>query len=400
MKRLGILLLSTLVWLPCLHLVYARRADPGPLLSRQLALLDRPLLGERERAPARASNPEWDLMGRSFVAWALANWALREPAHTDEALRGIDAALRGMLDVEARSGFRGFLLPYARGRFQQAPDRSLFVDSEIALTAALRRLVRDDSPDWQALSRERARAIAARIRASPLGLVESYPDEGWSFDHGVGLAALVAVDRLDASDRIGQAPRHSLGAGISPRSARLADHSREIERVLVAMKRVLVDPGSGLLASSFTPQGRIHDGPEGSSLWMTLHCLSLVDEPFAREQYRRARAALGASFLGFGWAREWPRGHRGEIDIDSGPVVPLLDVSAGSSGLAFVGAAAFGDQAYLRQLNATLEMAAFPLHDALGKKYGAANQVGDAVLLYAWELGPAWEKLRQMEARR
>src|SRR5207302_2300586 len=140
---------------------------------------------------------------------------------------------------------------YARGRFEQPPDRSLFVDSEIALTAALRRLVRDDRDDWRQLSRERAGLIAERIRRAPRGLVESYPDEGWSFDHAVALAALKAVDRLDGSD-----------------------HHSEIERVLFQLKHVLVDSASGLLVSSFTPLGAVHDGPEGSSLWMTLHCLS------------------------------------------------------------------------------------------------------------------------------
>jgi hypothetical protein len=369
MKKVAVLLAATLLWLPCLHFVYARAPDPAPLLKRQLALIDRPQVAERERAAARAANPEWDLMGRSFVAWALANQALREPIRTEEALRGIDTLLDGMLEVERKKGFRAFLLPYGRGRFQQSPDRSLFVDSEIALTAALRRLVRDDREDVRQLSRRRADEIAARIRAAPLGLVESYPDEGWTFDHAVALAALHAVDRLDGSD-----------------------HHMEIERVLVQMKHVLIDPGSGLLVSSFGQKGQVHDGPEGSSLWMALHCLQLVDEPFAREQYQRAKRALGASFLGFGWAREWPRG--GEMDIDSGPVVPLLDVSAGSSGLAFVGAAAFGDRDYLRRLQTTLDFAAFPVDDELGRKYGASNQVGDAVLLYALSLGPAWEKLR------
>ena len=43
----------------------------------------------------------------------------------------------------------------------------------------------------------------------------------------------------------------------------------------------------------------------------------------------------------------------------SGPVVPLLDVSAGSSGLAFVAAASFGDREFLRGLYTTLGFAAY-----------------------------------------
>ena len=59
-------------------------------------------------------------MGRTFVAWALANWALREPAHADQALRGIDRTLEEILQKEREQGFRAFLLPYARGTYDLA----------------------------------------------------------------------------------------------------------------------------------------------------------------------------------------------------------------------------------------------------------------------------------------
>ncbi len=368
-RSLLALALAALIWLPCLHLVYARAPNAQSLLRRQLALIENPSLAAAARAPAAAANPEWDLMGRTFVAWALANWALRELAHRDEALRGIDATLSAILDVERARGFRAFLLPYGRPRFAQQPERSLFVDSEIALTAALRRLVRDDNPEIRRLSQERTALITGSFAR---GLVESYPDEGWSFDHAVALAALAAADRVDGTN-----------------------HRPVIDRVLAQIRAQLIDKRSGLIVSSFRLSGATLDGPEGSTLWMTLHCLSLVDDAFAREQYAAARRQLGVSFLGFGWAREWPRGLRGDRDIDSGPVVPLFDVSAGSSGLAFVGAASFSDRDFSRQLATTLAFAAFPVDDAQGLRYAAANQLGDAVLLYSLELGPAWDLIKR-----
>jgi hypothetical protein len=364
------LLVATCVWLPCLHLVYAHAPDARPLRNRQLALIDDPAAGDVARAAAVAANPEWDLMSRTFVAWALANWALREPAQTERALHAIDKTITGIRDIESARGFRAFLLPYGKPRFSVEPGRSLFVDSQIGLTLALRRLVRDDDAELRRLSRERTAILTERLTQARIGLAESYPDEGWSFDHAVALAALAAADRIDGTD-----------------------HHVVIARVLSVMKTRLIDPKSGLLVSSFRLDGKHLDGPEGSSLWMTLHCLSLIDPSFAQAQYRRARAELGVSFLGFGWAREWPKSLRGERDIDSGAVVPLIDASAGSSGLAFVGAASFGDTAFLRGLYTTLEMAAFPVDDSRGRSYAASNQVGDAVLLYALELGPAWEKL-------
>lgn len=358
-------MVATLIWLPCVHFLYARTPDPRPLLQRQLALVEDPERGALEREPARRANPEWDLMGQTFVAWALANWALREPEHADEAVRAIDHTLEAILKIERTQGFRAYLLPYANGRYER--ERSLFVDSEILLTMALRRLVRDDR--WQDESRRRGQQIADGFRQRPL--LESYPDEGWTFDHAVALAGLHAIDKLEGTNR----------------------YAVEIAAVLNRL-RELRDPRSGLLVSSFRMNGGVLDGPEGSTLWMTLHCLSLVDPDFARQQYELARRELGAGFLGFAWAREWPKSARGERDIDSGPVIPLLDVSAGSSGLAFVGAATFGDRVYLNQLTATLDFAAFPIDDGRGRKYAAGNQVGDAVVLYALELGPAWDKLR------
>ena len=82
------------------------------------------------------------------------------------------------------------------------------------------------------------------------------------------------------------------------------------------------------------------------------------------------------------------------MDVDSGMVIPVLEVSAGGSGLAFVGASSFGDEDYLGKLQTTLDFAAFPVERKGRRQYCASNQVGDAVLLYASVLGPVWEKIQ------
>src|SRR5439155_867256 len=108
-------------------------------------------------------------------------------------------------------------------------------------------------------------------------------------------------------------------------------------------KRQLVDPKTGLLISTYTVHGEPTQGPEGSTIWMVAHCLQIVDAEFARDQYERAKKELAAELFGFGYAREWPAQWKGSADVDSGPIIPGLEASAGSSGLAFVGASAFGD---------------------------------------------------------
>jgi hypothetical protein len=173
-----------------------------------------------------------------------------------------------------------------------------------------------------------------------------------------------------------------------------SDHSALIRGWIAMARKKLVDPKSGLLISSFNTDGTPLDGPEGSSIWMVAHSLQLLDEDFARDQYRRARKELGEITLGFGYAHEWPKSWKGETDVDSGPIIPWFEISAGSSGMAFIGASTFDDGKFLASLAATLDFAGFPSRTRGRLKYCASNQVGDAALLYAATLGPLWQKVK------
>jgi hypothetical protein len=128
---------------------------------------------------------------------------------------------------------------------------------------------------------------------------------------------------------------------------------------------------------------------------MVAHMLQLVDEPFARDQYDRARRELRRSICGFEVSREWPVGAAAQMDIDSGVVIPVIEASPGASGLALLGARAFGDEEYYTGLLRSLDMAAFPIRERQSLHYAASNQVGDAVLLYSTVLGPLWAEVRR-----
>ena len=375
------LVAATVIWLPCVHLVFARpasafKAPQGlshtarALAARHLELWTDPALREQELQRMRASNAEWDFMGRSFLVWSLANMGLRDPASKPVCLETIDRIIDETLRLEKKEGIYIFLMSYARSMpYEVQPARSLFLDGEIALMLAARRMV-EEKPEYKPLLTERINLIADGLRQNPHMALESYPNECWMFDHAVALAATRVADYLDGTD-----------------------HS-DLRREWIAMaKKKLVDPDSGLLISSFTRDGQHLDGPEGSTIWMVAHCLQLVDEDFARDQYERARKDLGEILLGFGYAHEWPSTWNGPADIDSGPIIPILNISAGSSGMVFIGASAFGDDHFLSSLAATLDFAAFPTRKHGTLKYSASNQVGDAALLYAATLGPLWEKV-------
>ncbi len=91
------LVVAAAVWLPGVHLGFrpwhvppSDEAAASPqaerLAARHLHLWTDPELRGRELDKMRATNAEWDFMGRSFLVWALANMSLREPA-TKEAFR-------------------------------------------------------------------------------------------------------------------------------------------------------------------------------------------------------------------------------------------------------------------------------------------------------------------------
>ena len=380
---LAAVVLATALWVPCVHLLFrpnARRyLSTGPvspvakaLAARQLGLWTDPALRQEEIARMRARNAEWDFMGRTFFVLALANMALREPADKARYLDVMDHIIGETLSLEKEHGVLFFLMDYAQAQpFVERPARSLFEDGEIALMLGARRLV-EEKPEYQSLLKERVEVMEERMRKGPVLCAESYPNECWMFCNTAALAAMKIADVLDGTD-----------------------HSAFFREWLSTAKQKLVDRQTGMLISSFWLVGDVKDGPEGSTIWMAAHCLQLVDEEFARDQYARARKELGRSLLGFGYAREWPVSFVGEQDVDSGPVIPVLQASPGASGLALMGAAAFNDTDYFSRLCASLNFAAFPVSRRGALRYCASNQVGDAVMLYAMVLGPVWQKVKE-----
>jgi len=386
---LGLLSLgvAAAIWLPCVHLLYrwssGATSPPGKLspkarrlAARHLRLWTDPDLRRGEIEHMRARNAEWDFMGRTFLVLALANAALREPATKPQMLEVMDRIIDETLRLDAEEGMYFFLMPYAKSApYVLKPPRSQFVDGEIALMLAARRAVAE-KPAYKAPLRQRVDLMVARMSRSPVLCAESYPNECWTFCNTVGLAAIRIGDVLDGTD-----------------------HSEFLRRWMAAAKAKLIDERTGLLISSFTVNSQWMDGPEGTTIWAVAHFLQIIDPAFAADQYARARKALGRSVLGFGYSREWPPTWEGALDVDSGPVVPGLGASASASGLAIVGARAFGDADFAASLVASLDLAGFPIREDGTLRYAASNQVGDAVVLYALVQGPLWERITKGAAR-
>jgi hypothetical protein len=294
LAALAALLFATLLWLPSVHWLFRSKTSEfhteqgippkaRELAARHLALWTDPEFKQHELGRMRRSNAEWDFMRRSFLVWSLAEMSLREPGTKGAYLSVMDQIIAETLRLEREESIHFFLMPYSKSRpFVEKPERSLFLDSEIALMLALRRVV-EEKPEYRSLLAERDASMIERMRRSRALVAESYPDECWLFDHSVALAALKVTDYLDHTD-----------------------HSALCAEWITKARQNLTHRETGLLVSSFTTDGTHLDGPEGSSIWMAVHCLRLVDENFARDQYERARKQLGRELCGFAWSRECP----------------------------------------------------------------------------------------------
>jgi hypothetical protein len=252
------------IYLPCVHLLFRPRASAlvseagvAPLAAKLAAQqmrtwTDEPLLAA-ELAKMRSANAEWDFMARSFLVWSLANVALRDGPQTPQVLTAMDRIIDETLRLEREKGMYFFLMPYARSRpWVQRPERSLFVDGEIALMLAVRCVV-EPKPAYLDELRRRVGIIVRRMQVSPSLSCESYPDECWTFCNATALAAVRVSDHLFGTD-----------------------HSAFIARWVAHAGANLVVPATGLLMSAYTMDARMVHPPEGSSLWHVTHCLYLM----------------------------------------------------------------------------------------------------------------------------
>lgn len=382
LRSLLCLVLAAGLWLALLHVWFTRSVDgtAAPLVGRLLRdweMARRP--GAEDESKLERGNPEWVLMSRMFTSLAFANVAASE--RSDRA-RYTDAMARiarlTIAEAERGDGPYPFLMPYASRRpFLDPSARSLFVDGEIALMLAALELLdaqpsgrdergpseRDPSLDaelWVTRVRE-------QIERGPALLGESYPNEAWIFCNTAALAAI----RL-----------HDVARG-DPDA-----HAELFARWVAHARTHLVDPKTGMLVSATHYDGEAWQGPEGSTLWFAADMLLLVDEAFAREQYALARKELGRSFLGFAWSREWSASEPAQDDIDSGPTIPFIGANAGASGLAIGAAKAFGDEATLSGLLASLQLTGFPMDGR--SHYASGNLMADAAFAYGTTTGPLW----------
>jgi hypothetical protein len=301
---------------------------------------------------------EWSFGTRQMAALGFAQHAAAsdDPARRAEAIARMEACLDGLLSEEGRR--------FDAGKWGEDPIAALdgpnghaawLGYTNLALSAH-RALVPDSR--FAALNDRVTAAIARRVAAEPTGLPETYPGERYPVDTAAGVASVALYDRATGADH---------GA--------LLDQWKTLVR-----GRYLVD---GVLVQAVRHDGTVRDGPRGSGTFLAAWFLSWGDPAFAAEIYAGGRRALYQD-LGFAGAmREYPPGREGRGDVDSGPVVAGLGVSA--TGFAIGAARAAGDDATAAALGRLADMVGRPeatggrVHWQAGAALGGAP-LADAIL--------------------
>jgi hypothetical protein len=201
-------------------------------------------------------------------------------------------------------------------------------------------------------------ALAAAFARSPTPFLQSYHALAWPVDSIVAVAALRLHDKL-------------LPARYGP----------TIERWLEEAQKRL-DPVTGLIPHRVDHRtGQPLETARGSSQSIIVRFLGEIDPIWGGEQYRLFRQEFVATRLAIPGVREHPKGISGSGDIDSGPL--LFGISLSASTVTLGAALMQQDRALADPLLHASEATGFPMQWSSKKSYlFGLLPVGDAFL--AW----------------
>ena len=313
-------------------------------------------------APGRFTG-EWALVTHQMTALGLAQLCL---AHPEE---------RARLAPEVTRAARKSFLPEMRGFGTLAWDGEDAMASlegthghaylaYAALALGMARLLDPGFPP--ALARQHDALVAAyerRLLASPTGLIETYPGEAYPTDTAAVAAAIAVHGRATA-----------------------VDHGRVLAHWAERVRKVQIDPASHLVIQRMGARdARAHDAPRGSGTALAAYFAGFADPGVARA-LAEGLFRHESTFWGFGAIHEYAEGHAGWGDVDSGPV--LLGVSVSATGLALAAARAHGYRGAFERIYRTTELFGAPVVSEGRRRFLTGGPIGNALLLAMLTSGP------------
>jgi hypothetical protein len=201
--------------------------------------------------------------------------------------------------------------------------------------------------------------LAAAFDAGSTPFLQAYPGQAWPVDSTVAAGALRLHDAIST-------PRFS---------ATLARWTTAAQ--------ALRDPATGLLPHRVNPaDGTALDTPRGSSSSIIVRFLDEVDPTWGADYYAAFRRTFVTTVAGLPGVREYQPGDPREGDVDSGPL--LAGVSLSASAVTLGAALAHDDRNLADPLLHLSEFAGLPQTGADGKRYAfGLLPVGDGFLVWS-----------------
>jgi hypothetical protein len=198
--------------------------------------------------------------------------------------------------------------------------------------------------------------LAARLDASPHGLIETYPGETWPPD----VAAVAASIGL-----------HAAATG--------ADHGALLDRWSARYAPCAIDASGYLVQRTITGTCKAADAPRGSGTAVASYFLSFAAPALSKQLHASLVAEGYGSLAGFAAVREFARGHTGKGDVNAGPIV--LGFSVGATGFGIGAAAAQGDRSRFVALASSAHLFGLAVSSGDERAFAAGGVLGDALLL-------------------
>ncbi|MGY0501962.1 hypothetical protein ACWZHB_26040 [Nocardia sp. FBN12] len=343
---------------------------PQPGLDEQPGSTERQLAFVREALDEGSDTAAQELFPEGYVfSNVLYGLAWVQAAHTDSGLRA--AALResrwALARLESDEG-KAIFSPALRPTFGV-----FFAGWTNWLRAAILSLDDTDTAEVRRFATHSSE-IAQAFAAAETPFLQAYPGQAWPVDSTVAIASLRLHDKLFG-----------------------ADYTAVIDRWLEQAKSRL-DPATGLLPHQVAPSdGSLMTGARATSQTAIHRFLPEIDPAFATSQYSRYRDQFLAYPGGFGPAlREYPKGVDGSGDVDSGPLVAGISLSA--TVVAQGAARVHGDRDLASAIGAEGELLGLPVSLPGSKRYAfGLLPIGDAFVVWSSTARPLTEPTTVLE---
>ncbi|TCO30060.1 hypothetical protein EV652_10553 [Kribbella steppae] len=320
------------------------RTDPTPGVVKQLTFLRAEIEDGADHA-AQQQFPEGYFFLNALYGLTWVQVGLADPDRSVDAAREARWALDRLKSPDGTAVFDASLRP-RYGVFHAGWTNWL--------RGGLIALKHSDAAEIDEFTRTSVE-IATAFRTAKTPFLPAYPGQAWPVDSTVAIASLRLYDDL-----------------VAPR------FGATTERWVAAVKTQL-DPATGLMPHQVEPETT---GARASSQSMIQRFLVEIDPAFARAQYEIFKDRFVA---GVG-VREYPKGVGGHGDVDSGPLILGISLSAT---VVTMGAARVQHDPLADRLAREGDLLGLPLSGLKTKRYALGLvPIGDAFLAWSASARP------------